>query len=234
MRLFLAFLAWLVCVIPAVVIAGVSFDGLSSDSTESASSEDGNSNQASRFDADGFFGSGLIAGASAECRPDGIPFTDKKLRVRQIPCSPPKTSNEGNGKKDSSGQENSNNDGDTGNGHRVTDHPIPLFWQPPRPILPPLLPQHSDVCPPSKIGFLRYLICHEGLPIEIHDGGEWIQNCIWCDDLFQCLGTRWCCMGFWQLGVRQVREGFWPFGNGFMCTPVEDGFGDLQIPGLSL
>ncbi|MCJ1425661.1 hypothetical protein MMC29_003561, partial [Sticta canariensis] len=175
MRLFLTFFVWHVSFIPAPVLADWSVNDISSNPTESPP-EDGNLKQASQFE-DGF-GSELIAGLSADCAPDSIQFTGK-LRARMIPCPPPSTSIDGNGKnpKTDDGEESQDDTGKDGNGHEK--YPGPFILVPPRRLLPPLVPDPNNLCPQTKSGMTQYIICHEGLEADIHDGGDWIQNAIW-------------------------------------------------------
>lgn len=176
MRLFLTFFVCYVSFIPAPILADWSVKDISSNPTESPS-EDGNLKQASQFD-DGF-GSELIAGVIADCAPDSIQFTGK-LGARMIPCPPPSTSIDGNGKypKTDDGEESPNDTGRNDNGHQK--YPGPFILTPPRPFLPPLVPDPSNLCPPTTSGTTQYIICHEGLEYDMHDGGDWISNAIWC------------------------------------------------------
>ena len=185
MRLVLTFYVWLVSLIPAVVIADGSFDEFLSNNPIESLSADGDSKQKSPvhdYDPE------LIADATADCAPDSIQFTGK-LRARLIECPPPKTSNEEDGKNPSNkdrdetpNSSNGNNGNGKVNGHQSLKYPKKFIWEPPPPP-PVLVPPASNLCPPIKSRFNvinPYLICHEGFDIEIHDGGEWIQNALWC------------------------------------------------------
>lgn len=182
--LFWVWLVSLVSFISAVAIADWSIDDFSLTSIENPSEEEG-SKLASGFD-DGF-GSELNAGASADCPSDSSEFIGN-FRARNLECLPSETSNNGNGKNPNHNNEqetpskngNNGNGNGNGNGQSLKDYPDSFIWKPP-PLFPsPLRAKPSKLCPLSKSGLVQFVICHEGLDIEIHESGAWIENAIWC------------------------------------------------------
>lgn len=164
------------------MIADWSVDGFSSNSIESPS-EAANLNQASRFD-DGV-GLEYIADTSPDCDSDDIPFS-RKLRPRTRVCTPPETTNTMGGKSlkvaegENSGSYVENGDDDS-KGLDLAKRPGAFISLPEVPELRPFPPKPSVLCPAPQTGEGPYhIVCHEGPDQEIHWGGTWIENGIWC------------------------------------------------------